>query len=320
MSNEYISPEERKPISTRAFGDKSDSDILFDCMMDDKEIPEQLSYFGQSKAPRTKEDQYEYEQNKNKYMLAKRKNEIEQIKAQPCQQYVSLDLNAIQAQFNEIQDFNKMLISNLEPRIDFNFAAGTTTVTILKPGLEKIQTLTKNIIKYEFLDEILTNDGKTGEFKVKTTCILSTHQGQKMSEGDGVCSTHESKMYYEYKDKADIERRFKTRGIKDHASGEYIPVEELEEVKGEYKVPKSVAALKELSHTAERKASIRASRAAINNFLAGSSLLPELKKKLQNRAGEKVNANDSHSQFTCEKCGKEMKDNKYKRCYSCNKG
>lgn len=260
----------------------------------------------------TREDQEESEAIKTAQVLQENKNAVIALQNQPAQ-VIRLDLEKIQEQFDDIQAFNKMLLDNLIPEVDYNYVPGTHTVMIYKPGLEKVQTLTKHIVRYECLDEVLIDNGKTGEYKVKTICIIATHNNQKMSQGNAICGTHDKKLYYESKPKTDIEKRFKTRGIYDPATDSFIPVEELEEDGNRYKVPKSVSALKEQCHLVESKANIRAKRAAINNYIAGSSLLPELKAKLdaylagENGAtkSEKPVKNNSNQQ-NCSECGESL--------------
>jgi ribosomal protein L37AE/L43A len=203
---------------------------------------------------------------------------------------------------------------------------------LYKSGIEKIHSIIKNFASFEFFDQILIDDGRTGEYKVKSVCMIIAHNKFKWGEGSGIVSTHDSKMYYEKKKKDEIDRRFKTRGVKDPATGDYILIEELETCKDDYgnacyKVPKSVPALKELANTVDKKARIRAQRTAIGNAFATACKLKSLEEKYLAESGKKNENKPAENNVkkltdhTCQECGKKLSEKEVKfsttQCYKC---
>lgn len=102
----------------------------------------------------------------------------------------SVNLNTLGEQIKKINEFQKLVHSNMLPAQDYGIVPGTSKPTLLKPGAEKLCMLMGLRSEFEIIDS--TRDFEKGFFQYQVRCKL-LRGDVIITEGLGSCNTKESK-------------------------------------------------------------------------------------------------------------------------------
>ena len=102
----------------------------------------------------------------------------------------SVNLNTLGEQIKKINEFQKLVHSNMLPAQDYGIIQGTSKPTLLKPGAEKLCMLMGLRSEFEIIDS--TRDFEKGFFQYQVRCKL-LRGDVIITEGLGSCNTKESK-------------------------------------------------------------------------------------------------------------------------------
>ena len=102
----------------------------------------------------------------------------------------SVNLNTLGEQIKKINEFQKLVHSNMLPAQDYGIIQGTSKPTLLKPGAEKLCMLMGLRSEFEIIDS--TRDFEKGFFQYQVRCKL-LRGDVIITEGLGSCNTKENK-------------------------------------------------------------------------------------------------------------------------------
>jgi len=102
----------------------------------------------------------------------------------------SVDTNAMSQSLAKINEFQKLVRSQLTADVDYGVIPGTSKPTLLKPGCEKLIMLMGLTSEFAILDS--TRDFEEGFFQYQVRCQLFKN-GALITEGLGSANTREGK-------------------------------------------------------------------------------------------------------------------------------
>ena len=107
------------------------------------------------------------------------------------------DVDSVKSQLAKISQFQAVVKSSLHEGHDYGVIPGTNKPTLLKPGAEKIISLWGARPEFEYISK--TEDWDKNFFYYHVRCrIIHVQTGMVLSEGEGSCSSKESKYGFRW--------------------------------------------------------------------------------------------------------------------------
>lgn len=129
-------------------------------------------------------------------------------------------LGSISGNLKAINNFQRLVKSQLRKGHDYDVIPGTKKLTLLQPGAEKIAKLLNCADTYEIIDKVEDWDAPLFSYTVK--CVLkSIRSGEIISEGIAECNSRESKYRYRWVGDRDIPKGINKADLVSRSRGNY---------------------------------------------------------------------------------------------------